>query len=85
MGAINLAPTAVFLLTNVQPRLVARRQHSILELEGLGKELWQGIDVDQYLEEERNSWDREAHCMLKSVILKVSFRENAGIIRRVKA
>lgn len=48
---------AISLLTNVQPRLVARRQHSLWELEGLGKELWQGIDVDQYLNEERNSWD----------------------------
>jgi hypothetical protein len=30
---------------------------SIMELQGLGKELWQGIDVGRYLEEERNSWD----------------------------
>ncbi|GAC1365786.1 MAG: hypothetical protein NVS2B12_14270 [Ktedonobacteraceae bacterium] len=35
----------------------SRPLHSILELEGLGKEVWEGIDVDQYLEEERNSWD----------------------------
>lgn len=61
--ALHLTPEeqlelAIFLLTNVQPRLVARPQHSIMELKGLGKELWQGIDVDQYLEEERNSWDK---------------------------
>jgi hypothetical protein len=31
--------------------------HSILELEGLGKEIWEGIDVDKYIEQERNSWD----------------------------
>jgi argininosuccinate lyase len=31
--------------------------HSILEFEGLGKEVWEGIDVDQYLEQERASWD----------------------------
>jgi hypothetical protein len=30
---------------------------SIMELQGLGKEIWQGVDVQQYLEEERNSWD----------------------------
>jgi hypothetical protein len=48
---------AISLLTNAQPRLVGRRQHSISEFKGVGKELWQGIDVDQYLEEERNSWD----------------------------
>ena len=32
--------------------------HDITELKGLGKELWEQIDVDAYLEEERNSWDR---------------------------
>lgn len=30
---------------------------SILELRGLGKELWQGIDVAEYIERERASWD----------------------------
>jgi len=30
---------------------------SILELRGLGKELWEGIDPAKYIEEERNSWD----------------------------
>jgi hypothetical protein len=36
---------------------VQHKKHSILELRGLGKEIWQDIDVDKYLEEERNSWD----------------------------
>jgi hypothetical protein len=31
-------------------------EHSVLELRGLGKEIWQGIDVDEYLREERASW-----------------------------
>ncbi|HZS75058.1 MAG TPA: hypothetical protein VFA41_00465 [Ktedonobacteraceae bacterium] len=31
--------------------------HSLLELEGLGSEIWQGIDLRKYIEEERNSWD----------------------------
>ncbi len=35
----------------------SRPLHNILELEGLGKEVWESIDVDRYLEEERNSWD----------------------------
>jgi len=30
---------------------------SLLELKGLGKELWRGIDVERYLEEERSAWD----------------------------
>jgi plasmid stability protein len=29
---------------------------SILELEGLGKELWQGIDAAAHVERERQSW-----------------------------
>lgn len=32
---------------------------SILELKGLGKELWEGIDPDAYIREERDSWDRD--------------------------
>ncbi|MCX8069424.1 MAG: hypothetical protein N2738_02850 [Thermodesulfovibrionales bacterium] len=30
---------------------------SILEIEGLGAELWQGIDVADYIRKERQSWD----------------------------
>jgi len=30
--------------------------HSITELRGIGKEFWQGIDVEKYIEEERSSW-----------------------------
>lgn len=30
---------------------------SLLELEGLGKELWEGIDPAAYVENERRSWD----------------------------
>lgn len=41
----------------IQLRLAAKPKHSILELRGLGKEIWEGIDVEQYLNEERNSWD----------------------------
>jgi alpha-amylase/alpha-mannosidase (GH57 family) len=30
--------------------------HSFLELEGLGEEVWRGIDPQKYIEEERKSW-----------------------------
>lgn len=30
---------------------------SILELRGLGKEVWRGIDAAAHVEEERSSWD----------------------------
>jgi hypothetical protein len=30
---------------------------SLLELQGLGKGVWQGVDVDEYLRRERSSWN----------------------------
>ncbi len=30
---------------------------SILDLKGLGKESWEGIDPERHVEEERASWD----------------------------
>jgi hypothetical protein len=38
-------------------QILPKPLHSILELEGLGKEIWEGIDVDKYIEQERNSWN----------------------------
>lgn len=32
-------------------------QHSIMELQGLGKELWKGIDAAEYIRREREEWD----------------------------
>ena len=32
-------------------------KHSILELEGLGAEIWKGIDAQEYVRKERESWD----------------------------
>jgi hypothetical protein len=32
-------------------------QHSIMELCGLGKEIWQGIDAQEYVNQERASWN----------------------------
>ncbi len=29
------------------------KEHSIMELEGLGKEIWQGIDAQEYVDELR--------------------------------
>lgn len=33
------------------------RKRSILELEGLGAELWQGIDAQEYVNKMRDEWD----------------------------
>ncbi|MBW4618175.1 MAG: hypothetical protein KME17_02160 [Cyanosarcina radialis HA8281-LM2] len=35
----------------------AKSKRSILELEGLGKEIWQGIDAQEYVNQERDSWN----------------------------
>lgn len=33
------------------------QRHSILELHGLGKEIWQGSDSGEYLKQLRDEWD----------------------------
>jgi len=30
---------------------------SVLELRGLGKEIWQGMDAQEYVRRERSSWN----------------------------
>jgi hypothetical protein len=41
----------------IRRQATVKPQHSFLELRGLGKETWEAIDVDQYIENERNSWE----------------------------
>jgi len=41
----------------VRQQLAAQYRHSILELQGLGKELWQNIDAQEYVDQERTSWN----------------------------
>ena len=33
------------------------KKRSLLELKGLGKEVWQNINVDEYINDLRNEWD----------------------------
>ncbi len=42
----------------IRRRLTSHPKHSFLELEGLGKKVWEGVDVEKYIDEERNSWER---------------------------
>lgn len=35
----------------------APRTHSLLELEGVGANLWQGVDAQAYVRELREEWD----------------------------
>ena len=52
------------LLALVAQRLVAEtppaeaaRPHSILELDGLGREIWEGVDAQEYVNALRAEWD----------------------------
>jgi hypothetical protein len=38
----------------------APRMHSILEFEGVGADIWGGVDVSTYLNELRDEWDEQA-------------------------
>jgi hypothetical protein len=41
----------------VRRRMLVKPRHSIMELEGLGKEVWQGLDAQEYINQERASWN----------------------------
>jgi len=38
----------------MQPRM---KRHTLLELEGLGAEVWSKVDVGDYIRQERDSWN----------------------------
>lgn len=35
--------------------------HRIIELAGLGKEIWEGVDVDAYIKALRDEWDARSY------------------------
>jgi len=41
----------------VRQQLPQRKRRSILELEGLGAEIWEGINAREYVRRERKAWD----------------------------
>jgi hypothetical protein len=41
----------------IRRQIAARPQRSILELQGLGKEIWREIDAQEYVHRERASWN----------------------------
>ncbi|MEO7042980.1 MAG: hypothetical protein ABI035_12020 [Gemmatimonadaceae bacterium] len=44
-------------VTQVLEQVLRAPQSSILDLQGLGKELWDGIDPVAHVNSERDSWD----------------------------
>ncbi|HDM77205.1 MAG TPA: hypothetical protein ENG51_12180 [Deltaproteobacteria bacterium] len=46
-----------FIVSTLKKALSGKEsKHSVMELEGLGSDLWNGIDAQRYVEEERESW-----------------------------
>lgn len=41
----------------VRRRISPKQKRNIMELEGLGKDIWQGIDAQEYVNQERDSWN----------------------------
>ncbi len=48
---------AKLILETVDGADAPHKKHSILELSGLGKEIWEGIDAQEYINELRREWD----------------------------
>ncbi|WP_017651857.1 hypothetical protein [Fortiea contorta] len=44
-------------LIRQQVTIASKPKRSILELRGLGKEIWNGIDAQEYVNQERDSWN----------------------------
>lgn len=61
-GIQNLKPEELLNLLDVisatLKTMMQQKQvkHSIMELEGLGSEIWEGIDAQEYVRKERESW-----------------------------
>lgn len=37
--------------------IVSNRTHTITDLKGLGKEMWKSVNVEEYINKERDSWE----------------------------
>ncbi len=44
------------LLALYRRQIIAKPLHDIMEFQGIAKDLWKDVDVQKYLDEERNSW-----------------------------
>ncbi|NJN38810.1 MAG: hypothetical protein HC790_08900 [Acaryochloridaceae cyanobacterium CSU_3_4] len=38
-------------------RIPVKPRYSMMDLEGLGKEIWEGLDAQEYVNQERASWN----------------------------
>jgi plasmid stability protein len=52
----SLSQEVIYLLRQA---VSSKERRSLLELRGLGKKLWEEVNVGDYLENERNTWDQQ--------------------------
>jgi hypothetical protein len=46
------------LVANIRRQSTAlHKKHNVMEFRGIAKKLWEGVDVEKFIDEERNSWD----------------------------
>lgn len=53
----QLIKTLVDTLDAPDAGAAAPKKHSILELAGLGEEVWEGVDTQEYVNQLRDEWD----------------------------
>ncbi len=41
----------------IRRRVTQESKHNVMEFRGMAKEYWKGIEVEKFINEERNSWD----------------------------
>jgi len=46
------------LFAHIRQRVILSPKRSVLELSGLGKEIWNEIDAQEYVNQERDSWNK---------------------------
>ncbi len=54
----DLVKQLIDTLDTTATRAPAQKTHSILELAGLGAEVWKGIDAQEYVNQLRSEWDK---------------------------
>lgn len=53
------------------PAVEDDREYTLLDLEGLGKDLWEGIDAQQYVDALRSEWDRQISKVGEIIVIQV--------------
>ncbi len=58
---LQLTPEEQLQLAEELERIIEHRNaeeplHDVMEFKGVAKELWKDVDVQKYIDEERNSW-----------------------------